>query len=108
MCSVIAAPPTFLDEQVGPAYPPAGGPFIRTGIFGWNISGNGSGFGGAGGGQGRVFGLGGRSARVTRPVEPTAWGYWLGSPPGTSWPGGPPSGGWPDGRVADLGSWADH
>jgi hypothetical protein len=48
MCSVIAAPPTFLDEQVEPAYPPADEAFIRTGIFEWKISGNGSGFGGAG------------------------------------------------------------
>src|SRR5690242_6850808 len=46
MLSVIAAPPTFLDDQVGPAYPLAGKAFVRTGIFGWNFPGHASGFGG--------------------------------------------------------------
>src|ERR1041385_8798979 len=73
MFSVIAAPPTFLDVQVGPAYPPAGKAFVRTGIFGWEFPGTGSRFGGPGGGQGRVYGLGGRAALVTRAIEPTGW-----------------------------------
>src|SRR5512133_3530781 len=73
MFSVIAAPPTFLDDQVGPAYPPADEAFVRTGIFGSEFPGNGIGFGARAGGRGRASGLGGGSAWVARLIEPTGW-----------------------------------
>src|SRR6185437_7792259 len=80
MLSVIAAPPTFLDDQVGPRYPPAGKAFVRTGIFGWNFPGHASGVGGPDRGQGRGYRLGSPPAPADREDRGAPTGLTVGLP----------------------------
>src|SRR5689334_24978061 len=80
MLSVIAAPPTFLDDQVRPRYPPAGKAFVRTGIFGWNFPGHASGVGGPDRGQGRGYRLGSPPAPADREDRGAPTGLTAGLP----------------------------
>src|SRR6476661_7339391 len=80
MLSVIAAPPTFLDDQVRPRYPPAGKAFVRTGIFGWNFPGHASGVGGPDRGQGRGYRLGSPPAPADREDRGAPTGLTVGLP----------------------------
>src|SRR6185295_1647057 len=80
MLSVIAAPLTFLDDQVGPRYPPAGKAFVRTGIFGWNFPGHASGVGGPDRGQGRGYRLGSPPAPADREDRGAPTGLTAGLP----------------------------